>query len=156
MPGADIRHDMGAAEPARSPALTGSWAPDLDVDAGVRPVRVAELTRNARPLLLDLTEEASLVPEIRPWSGRVDAVGARLASAAGANVMDGATATLGRIATVTAASTTAMPLRPDCCPVRASSSPRPGAGERAELRAAMARWFGPGTSALSRAGATGR
>jgi 2-polyprenyl-6-methoxyphenol hydroxylase-like FAD-dependent oxidoreductase len=45
MSGADIRYAAGAHP------LVGRWAPDLTVDS----VRLAELTRSGRPLLIDLT-----------------------------------------------------------------------------------------------------
>ena len=47
MAGADIRYDMGADHP-----LAGRWAPDLDLKDGVR---LAELTRDGRPHLIDMT-----------------------------------------------------------------------------------------------------
>ena len=57
MAGADIRYEMGVRDTHH---LVGRWAPDLVLDAGSGPVRLAELTTTARPLLLDLTEDASL------------------------------------------------------------------------------------------------
>ncbi len=48
MSGADIRY-AGGAHP-----LVGRWAPDLMIDG----VRLAELTRTARPLLIDCIEDA--------------------------------------------------------------------------------------------------
>ncbi|MEU7045670.1 FAD-dependent monooxygenase [Streptomyces varsoviensis] len=56
--GADIRYDMG---PATGP-LVGRWAPDVP---GLR-----ELTRTARPLLLDPTGAL----DAGPWAARVDTV----------------------------------------------------------------------------------
>jgi len=50
MSGADLRYDMGCDGP-----LVGRWAPDLVLDTETGPTRLAELTRDARPLLLDLT-----------------------------------------------------------------------------------------------------
>jgi len=50
MSGADIRYDMGCDGP-----LVGRWGPDLLLDTENGPTRLAELTRDARPLLLDLT-----------------------------------------------------------------------------------------------------
>jgi 2-polyprenyl-6-methoxyphenol hydroxylase-like FAD-dependent oxidoreductase len=45
--GADIRYDVGGDHP-----LAGRWAPDLDLKDGVR---LAELTRDGRPHLIDFT-----------------------------------------------------------------------------------------------------
>jgi 2-polyprenyl-6-methoxyphenol hydroxylase-like FAD-dependent oxidoreductase len=50
MAGADVRYDMGVTGP-----LVGSWAPDLALDTEDGPLRLADLTHDARPLLLDLT-----------------------------------------------------------------------------------------------------
>ncbi|WP_314175726.1 FAD-dependent monooxygenase [Streptomyces winkii] len=144
MAGADVRYDMGGGDAHEAHPLTGTWAPDVVVDAGDGPVRLAELTRNARPLLLDLTEGALLADEIRAWGDRVDALAARPLNADG---------------DAGAAPVTAMLLRPDCYLAWASSSARPGAGEREGLRAATARWFGGAADAalsLSPSGATGR
>jgi hypothetical protein len=118
MTGADIRYDMGADEPH---ALTGRWAPDLALRIGEDPVRLAELTETARPLLLDFTPDASLAEELRGWSDRVDVVAAR---------PDGD------------APATALLLRPDCYVAWATSSADPDARERKALRAALERWFG--------------
>ncbi|RAJ66754.1 2-polyprenyl-6-methoxyphenol hydroxylase-like FAD-dependent oxidoreductase [Streptomyces sp. Amel2xB2] len=152
MAGADIRYAMG---PETAHPLTGAWAPDVVVDAGDGPVRLAELTRSARPLLLDLSEDGDLADEVRAWGERVETVTARPAGP-----QDGASGTVGRngdSGTDGSAPVTAMLLRPDCHLAWASSSARPGADERAELRAAAARWFGTGGAvALSPAAATGR
>jgi 2-polyprenyl-6-methoxyphenol hydroxylase-like FAD-dependent oxidoreductase len=112
MSGADIRYDTGDTHP-----LAGRWAPDLVLHNGNRPVRLAELTRTARPLLLDLTEDGTLAKELSGTHDRVDAVTARAEDAPA----------------------TALLLRPDGYVAWASSAPRP---DRAALRAALARWFG--------------
>ncbi|WP_326822566.1 FAD-dependent monooxygenase [Streptosporangium sp. NBC_01756] len=119
MAGADIRYDMGAGD---AHPLAGRWAPDLLPDTGTGPVRLAELTRDARPLLLDLTEDASLTEELSGWRDRVDVVAARSPDPA--------------------APATALLLRPDCYIAWASSSPRPDPHEREALRTALTRWFG--------------
>jgi 2-polyprenyl-6-methoxyphenol hydroxylase-like FAD-dependent oxidoreductase len=49
MAGDDIRYETGEHD------LIGRWAPDLTLDAGTGPVRLAALTRDGRPLLLDFT-----------------------------------------------------------------------------------------------------
>ncbi|MFF3669663.1 FAD-dependent monooxygenase [Microtetraspora malaysiensis] len=127
MAGADIRYDIGGAHP-----LTGRWAPDLTLDTGSGPVHLATLTENARPLLLDLTPDASLAGALTGWQDRVDAIPARVPEAASA-VHD-------------RAPVTALLLRPDCYVAWASDSPNPGAHERAALRAALTQWFGAPTS----------
>ncbi|MGH3095567.1 MAG: FAD-dependent monooxygenase, partial [Streptosporangiales bacterium] len=83
-------------------------------------VRLAELTRDARPLLVDLTEDGTLDKELSGRDGRV-------------------TAATGRCGDAPA---TALLLRPDCFVAWASSSSHPDAAERADLRAALTRWFG--------------
>ncbi|MEV0590468.1 hypothetical protein AB0I38_03565 [Nonomuraea cavernae] len=67
------------------------------------PVRLAELTRTARPLLLDLTEGASLAETLAVRHDQVDIVAARSQTPA----------------------PTALLLRPDCYVAWASASPRP-------------------------------
>jgi hypothetical protein len=112
MAGADIRYDTGDTHP-----LAGRWAPDLVLRNGNGPVRLAELTRAARPLLLDLTEDGALAKELSGTHDRVDTV---TADAADAPV-------------------TALLLRPDGYVAWASSEPRP---DRAALHTALGRWFG--------------
>ncbi|HKS99054.1 MAG TPA: FAD-dependent oxidoreductase [Rugosimonospora sp.] len=103
--GADIRYPD-----------TGRWAPDLTIDGR----RLAELTRAARPLLLDLTPQGSLAATARPWQDRVDVV-------TGHSHDTKATAIL---------------LRPDCYIAWESQATHP---DHAALRAALLRWFGPAT-----------
>ncbi|WP_031162083.1 FAD-dependent monooxygenase [Streptosporangium roseum] len=119
MAGADIRYDMGAGD---AHPLIGRWAPDLLLDTGTGRVRLAELTTAARPLLLDLTEDASPAKESAGWRGRVDAITARSQDPT--------------------SPATALLLRPDGYIAWASASPRPDSHERESLRAALARWFG--------------
>ncbi|WP_433356594.1 FAD-dependent monooxygenase [Microtetraspora malaysiensis] len=127
MAGADIRYDNGGTHP-----LTGRWASDLTLDAGRGPVRLATLTENARPLLLDLTRDASLAGEASGWQDRVDAIPARVPEAASA-VHD-------------RAPVTALLLRPDCYVAWASDAPNPDADERKALHAALEQWFGAPTN----------
>ncbi|MEU7855001.1 FAD-dependent oxidoreductase [Nonomuraea sp. NPDC049141] len=115
--GADVRYDMG--EPEAHP-LTGRFAPDMELRTPSGPVRLAELTRTARPLLLDLTEDASLAETLAPWHDHVDIVTARPQTPA----------------------PTALLLRPDCYVAWASASPQPDPAELEALRAALRRWFG--------------
>lgn len=110
MSGADIRYDLGGEHP-----LTGRWAPDLEVGSH----RLAELTRDAEPLLVDLTEDGSFAAAAAGWDDRVTVVAAPGTGPA-----------------------TAFLLRPDCYVAWASSSPRPDSAELGALHAAAARWFG--------------
>ncbi|MFB9833558.1 FAD-dependent oxidoreductase [Actinoallomurus acaciae] len=115
--GADVRYDMGGPE---THPLVGRFAPDLELHTPAGPVRLAELTRTARPLLLDLTEEASLAEKLALRHDRVDVVTARPQALA----------------------PTALLLRPDCHVAWASASPRPDDTEMEALRTALRRWFG--------------
>jgi 2-polyprenyl-6-methoxyphenol hydroxylase-like FAD-dependent oxidoreductase len=116
--GTDVRYDMGAdgAHP-----LVGWCAPDMVLHTGTRAVRLAELTRTARPLLLDLTGDASLVGTLSPWRDRVEIVAARPQAPAPA---------------------TALLLRPDSYVAWASAAPRPDPAELEALHEALRRWFG--------------
>lgn len=70
MSGADVRYDMGADGP-----LVGTWAPDLVLHTESGPTRLASLTRDARPLLLDLTgalADESHGGRVRVVTGRAD------------------------------------------------------------------------------------
>ncbi|MEV4109006.1 FAD-dependent monooxygenase [Nonomuraea sp. NPDC049695] len=127
MAGADIRYGMGAGD---AHPLIGRWAPDLLLDTGTGPVRLAGLTGEARPLLLDLTEQGSLAGEASQWRDRVDVVTARLHDPVTTLPHD------------PAASVTALLLRPDCYVAWASASSRPGPDDRDTLRTALSRWFG--------------
>jgi hypothetical protein len=117
MAGADIRYDMGAGETHR---LVGRWAPDLLLDIDNGPVRLAELTTTARPLLLDLTEDAALATTADGWHDRVDTVTARARDT----------------------STTGLLLRPDCYVAWATDTPHPKQHDRESLRTALTTWFG--------------
>jgi 2-polyprenyl-6-methoxyphenol hydroxylase-like FAD-dependent oxidoreductase len=94
MSGADLRYDAG------DPAV-GHWAPDLVLHRETGPVRLAELTRAARPLLVDLTGSFA------GWvDDRVDVVTARADSPY-----------------------TALLLRPDCYVAWSSTAPHPDVAE---------------------------
>jgi 2-polyprenyl-6-methoxyphenol hydroxylase-like FAD-dependent oxidoreductase len=100
--------------------LVGRFAPDIDLYTASGPVRLAQLTRDARPLLLDMTETG--LPSDGPWQlVRADA---KFSQA------------------------TALLLRPDTHVAWASSAARPDAGEIDALRAAADRWFGQPIAAL--------
>jgi 2-polyprenyl-6-methoxyphenol hydroxylase-like FAD-dependent oxidoreductase len=100
--GADVRY-----------ADTFGWAPDLTVDGR----RLAELTRDARPLLLDLTGNRCLDDVVAPWRNRV-----RVVSGRGGGTRK-----------------TALLLRPDCYVAWESEAAKP---DTAALVAALTRWFG--------------
>ncbi|MEU8178186.1 FAD-dependent monooxygenase [Microbispora hainanensis] len=117
MSGADIRYDLAGTHP-----LTGRPAPDLVLETETGSVRLAELTRTARPLLVDLTPEAALAGALDGRRDRVDLV----------------TATTSREGLPTA-----LLLRPDCYVAWASDSLRPDAKELDTLRTALASAFGP-------------
>ncbi|MGW1737226.1 FAD-dependent monooxygenase [Nocardia sp. NPDC001965] len=127
--GADVRYDMGVAEPH---PLVGHCAPDLALTTGDGAVRLAELIRDARPLLLDLGAD-------RAWSvaltGLPDRIGVMCAQ-------------------TTDTTATALFLRPDGRVAWATGSP-PDAGSIAECRAALMRWAGASEPGGSAAVATG-
>ncbi|RCV47417.1 FAD-dependent oxidoreductase [Marinitenerispora sediminis] len=117
--GTDIRYAMGAADPH---PLVGYCAPDMDLAAPRGQVRLAELARTGRPMLLDLTGSGAAAEALSHLRDRVDIVSARPESAAPA--------------------ATALLVRPDSYVAWASSSPHPGPEELAGLRAAARCWFG--------------
>ena len=67
--GLDIRYDLGEGHP-----LLGRRMPDLDLIAADGPLRVFELLRDARPLLLNLGEPGDV--RIAPWADRVQLIDA--------------------------------------------------------------------------------
>ena len=117
MAGADICYDMGTESTHR---LIGRWAPDLLLDTGNGPVRLADLTTTARPLLLDCTDIACLAPEADGWRDRVDIVTARSGDSAATGLL----------------------LRPDCYIAWATDTPHPDLYERESLHTMLKTWFG--------------
>ncbi|MCG5220871.1 FAD-dependent monooxygenase [Streptosporangium soli] len=115
--GADARYDMGGPD---THPLVGRFAPDMELHTPNGTVRLAELTRTARPLLLDLTEDASLAATLSEWHDQVDIVTARIQTP----------------------TPTALLLRPDCYVAWASASPQPDSAELEALGRTMQRWFG--------------
>ncbi|MEV7804925.1 FAD-dependent monooxygenase [Microbispora sp. NPDC088329] len=120
MSGADIGYDLEGTHP-----LTGRPAPDLVLETETGSVRLAELTRTARPLLIDLTPDAALAGALRGWHDRVDLVTAPRC-----------------VPTALRCVPTALLLRPDCYVAWASDSPSPDGKERDTLRTALASTFG--------------
>ncbi|MEU7854559.1 FAD-dependent monooxygenase [Nonomuraea sp. NPDC049141] len=110
--GADVRYDMGEEHPA---APTGWFVPpiDLTTDDG-RERRLAELLRDARPLLLDLTGGDDLAATAEPWNDQVHRV----------------------TATADDAPAPALLIRPDGYVAWAGADPD-------GLKAALTRWFSP-------------
>jgi 2-polyprenyl-6-methoxyphenol hydroxylase-like FAD-dependent oxidoreductase len=112
--GNENRYAVGAdAHP-----LAGRWVPDFAVATADGTRRVAELSRDGRPLLIDLTEGAGV-------------------AAAAADIADRITLTAGR--PVGDVSATALLVRPDGYVAWASSAPKPAVDE---LRRVLAQWFG--------------
>ncbi|MFI9724022.1 FAD-dependent monooxygenase [Streptomyces sp. NPDC052396] len=114
--GTDVRYDMGITDP--HPAV-GYFAPELELITGTGKTRLAELARNARPLLIDLTEDHSVAAALTGARDALDLVVAR-----------GGPAGL-----------TGLLIRPDGYVAWACRSPRPDVAELAGLRAAIQRWF---------------
>ncbi|WP_020388174.1 FAD-dependent monooxygenase [Kribbella catacumbae] len=114
MSGADIRYYEGAHP------LVGRWAPDLVLDRGAGPVRLASVTRAARPLLLDFSPDSSFAAQFGDeFADRIEVVAG---------------------STETAGVPMALLLRPDGYVAWAAEGV--GAAEREGLRAAAGRWFG--------------
>jgi hypothetical protein len=130
--GADLRYEMGQASAGDAGVsdtgagdtgageLIGRWAPDLALQTETGSVRLAELTRTARPLLLDLTDGGRLVDVAKPWLDRVDVITARSENP----------------------DLTALLLRPDGYVAWASNSAHPDDQQREALQAALTHWFG--------------
>lgn len=73
MAGSDVRYDTGEEHPA---AQAGWFVPELDVTTSGQTRRLAELLRDARPLLLDATGGTDLAATAEPWRDRVRHVAA--------------------------------------------------------------------------------
>ncbi|EHK87515.1 polyketide oxygenase/hydroxylase [Saccharomonospora azurea SZMC 14600] len=116
--GADVRYDMGGPDPH---PWVGRFAPELDLHTSTGTVRLAELTRTARPLLLDLTDDAVLAQTLSEWHHQIDVVTARPRTGA----------------------PTALLLRPDCHVAWASASPHPDTEDEQALRTALRGWLRP-------------
>ena len=70
MSGLGIRYDLGEGHP-----LLGRRMPDLNLVTANGPLRVFRLLRNARPVLLNLSEPGTF--DITPWSDRVQLIDAK-------------------------------------------------------------------------------
>jgi len=118
--GADNHYAMGDPD-AQAHPLVGRWVPDFAVASAAGTQRIAELARDGRPLLVDLTE-----------SGAV--------AAALTGVRDQLTVAAGRPVGDVAA--TAVLVRPDAYVAWASSQATPDQAELRELRSELTHWFG--------------
>ncbi|MFI0940554.1 FAD-dependent monooxygenase [Streptomyces sp. NPDC021020] len=138
--GSDLRYEMGgpaggSGGPGGGPAgghpLLGGFVPDVPLVTAEGQVRLAELARSGRPLLLDLTEGAAAARVAEGWASEGTAEGA-----AGVDVVRASVRPPG------AAPFTAALIRPDSYVAWVSSAAEPTSEELAELRAAGGRWFG--------------
>ena len=114
MYGLDTRYDTGTANP---PPIAGQWAPDLALTTPDGASTVAELLRQARGVLLDLTGNGSLAGDGQPWKDRVNIITANCAAPPAA----------------------ALLIRPDGYIAWAASA---GGQDNQGLRQALTTWFG--------------
>jgi 2-polyprenyl-6-methoxyphenol hydroxylase-like FAD-dependent oxidoreductase len=115
--GLDIHYDLGEGHP-----LLGRRVPDLDLVTSDGPLRVFSLLHDAKPVLLNFGEPASL--DISPWASRAQLVDAEYVGPWELPV-------LGEVL-----APTAMLVRPDGYVAWV------GDGTDAGLRDALTRWFG--------------
>ncbi|MFF3595693.1 FAD-dependent monooxygenase [Kitasatospora indigofera] len=114
--GSDLRYATTCAHP-----LAGRFAPDATAVTASGPARLAELMREGRPLLLDLTGGAGLPAAVAaPWRDRVDVVTAGCAAPPAA----------------------ALLVRPDGYVAWAAEDGEPDGRLAEGLRTALAAWFG--------------
>jgi 2-polyprenyl-6-methoxyphenol hydroxylase-like FAD-dependent oxidoreductase len=67
--GLDVHYDLGEGHP-----LLGRRMPDLDLMTANGPLRVFTLLRDARPVLLNLSERVGF--DMTPWAGRIRSIAA--------------------------------------------------------------------------------
>lgn len=118
--GADNHYALGTPDVKAHP-LVGRWVPDFAVASSDATQRIAELARDGRPLLVDLTERAAV-------------------AAAVTDIADQFTVAAGQ--PVGAIAATAVLMRPDGYVAWASSHTKPGPDELRELRSVLTHWFG--------------
>ena len=120
--GLDVHYDLGEGHP-----MLGWRMPDLDLTTANGPVRVFELLRNAKPVLLNFGEAGGL--DIAPWADRVQLIDASYAGIWELPV-------LGEVA-----APSAVLIRPD------GHVAWVGDGTDAGLRDALTTWFGEADAA---------
>ena len=98
--------------------IVGRWVPDFGVATPAGSRRIAELARDGRPLLIDLTESGELAAAFTDTGGHITIAAGR---------------PVGEVAA------TALLVRPDGYVAWASSQTRP---DLDDLRGALRRWFG--------------
>jgi hypothetical protein len=116
--GLDVHYDLGEGHP-----MLGWRVPDLDLTTASGPVRVFELLRNAKPVLLNFAEAGGL--DIAQWADRVQLIDASYTGTWEISV-------LGEVA-----APSAVLIRPD------GHVAWVGDGTDAGLRDALTTWFGP-------------
>jgi 2-polyprenyl-6-methoxyphenol hydroxylase-like FAD-dependent oxidoreductase len=121
----DIRYPVGIDHP-----LAGRRVPDADLKAPDGATRVYELLHAARPVLLDLSGSTEVAATAKGWADRVELVEAR------SEDDHWPVPTLGEIP-----APAALLIRPDGHVAWAAAAG--GAPDTAELRTALATWFGP-------------
>lgn len=119
MSGADVRYDMGGASPH---AWSGGFAPDLVVPTADGARRLAELTRDGRPLVVDWSppDDGALREVARGWHDRVALVAADARDAPAR----------------------ALLVRPDGYVAWAADRGAPAADVARGLRESLSTWFG--------------
>lgn len=118
--GADVARDDAPAEDPGRHALAGTFAPDLALRTDAGPTSVAELMRDARPVLLVLADRPELRELVRVWEGRVDL----------------------QVAATDDRPADALLIRPDAHVAWAAALGEPAETAVTGLRAALSGWFG--------------
>ncbi len=118
--GADNRYPMDYLDADVHP-LVGCWVPDFAVASAGGTQRIAELARDGRPVLVDLTEHGAV-------AAATTDVGDQLTVAAGRPVGE--------------VSATTVLVRPDGYVAWASSQSPPDQDELRDLRSVLTQWFG--------------
>jgi hypothetical protein len=123
MAGADIRYPTGTQHDDHTAhPLTGRFTPDLALTTRTGPVRLADLMRNARPLLLDLSGGTHLLVAAAGWKDRVDTVAAHCSRPPAR----------------------ALLIRPDGYVAWATTPDEPAEHVLVTLKSALTTWFGTG------------
>ena len=115
--GTDVRYPIPQPD---GHALTGTFAPDLDLRSGQGMTSVAELMQAARPVLVDLADRSDLREAARGWRHRVDLL----------------------TATTDQRPADAMLIRPDAHIAWAAAVDEPTDTAAPALREALSSWFG--------------